>query len=104
MTIKTERKEESAFGEAAVQTYEKKSREYVITGTAKVPYDFGDEETLTAADVNKMIQDRQVKLAEIEKRFNERQASTKATNGVNFDATATTKTVQSSIPSGEFKF
>ena len=104
MTIKTERKEESAFGEAAVQTYEKKSREYVITGTAKVPYDFGDEETLTAADVNKMIQDRQVKLAEIEKRFNERQASAKATNGVNFDATATTKTVQSSIPSGEFKF
>ena len=104
MTIKTERKEESAFGEAAVQTYERKSREYVITGTAKVPYDFGDEETLTAADVNKMIQDRQVKLAEIEKRFNERQASAKATNGVNFDATATTKTGQSSIPSGEFKF
>lgn len=104
MTIKTEKKEESAFGEAAVQTYERKSREYVITGTAKVPYDFGDEETLTAADVNKMIQDRQVKLAEIEKRFSERQTSAKATNGVNFGATATTATVQSAIPSGKFKF
>ena len=104
MTIKTEKKEESAFGEAAVQTYERKSREYVITGTAKVPYDFGDEETLTAADVNKMIQDRQVKLAEIEKRFNERQTSAKATNGVNFGATTATTTVQSAIPSGKFKF
>ena len=79
MTIKTERKEESAFGEAAVQTYERKSREYVVTGTAKVPYDFGDEEILTAADVSKMMQDRQVALAEVEKRFNERQSAGKTT-------------------------
>ena len=79
MTIKTERKEESAFGEAAVQTYERKSREYVVTGTAKVPYDFGDEEILTAADVSKMMQDRQVALAEVEKRFNERQSVGKTT-------------------------
>ena len=79
MTIKTERKEESAFGEAAVQTYERKSREYVVTGTAKVPYDFGDEEVLTAADVSKMMQDRQVALAEVEKRFNERQSAGKTT-------------------------
>ena len=33
---------------------------------------FGDEEVLTVADVNKMTQDRQIILAEIEKRFNER--------------------------------
>ena len=103
MTIKTEKKEESAFGEAAVQTYERKSREYVITGTAKVPYDFGDEEVLTAADVSKMVQDRQIKLAEVEKRFNERQ-TTKATNGVNFDVTAATKAAQSNVSVGDFKF
>lgn len=103
MTIKTEKKEESAFGEAAVQTYERKSREYVITGTAKVPYDFGDEEVLTAADVSKMVQDRQIKLAEVEKRFNERQ-TTKATNGVNFDVTAATKAAQNNVSVGEFKF
>jgi len=82
MTIKTERKEESAFGEAAVQTYERKSREYVVTGTAKVPYDFGDEEVLTAADVSKMMQDRQVALAEVEKRFNERQSAGKTAPAV----------------------
>lgn len=102
MTIKTERTEESAFGEAAVQIYERKSREYVITGTAKVPYDFGDEEVLTAADVNKMTQNRQVMLAEVEKRHNERQAN-KATGGVNFNAVAAKKATQA-VPEGGFVF
>ena len=98
MTIKTERKEESAFGEAAVQTYERKSREYVITGTAKVPYDFGDEKVLTESDVNKMVQDRQVMLAEVEKRHAERQA-TKASGGV-VNSTATAQ----AVPEGGFVF
>lgn len=102
MTIKTERKEESAFGEAAVQTYERKSREYVITGTAKVPYDFGDEEVLTVADVNKMTQDRQVMLAEVEKRHNERQLN-KVAGGVSFNAAAATKATQT-VPEGGFVF
>lgn len=95
MTIKVERTEESAFGEAAVQTYERKSREYLITGTAKVPYDFGSEDVLTASDVNKMVQNRQVMLAEIEKRYNERQA-TKAAGGTTFQGTA--------VPKGNFVF
>lgn len=64
--------EESAFGEAAVQTYDKKVREYVITGTAKVIYDFGDEEVLTAEDVKEMSQARQTVLAEVQKRFDEK--------------------------------
>lgn len=102
MTIKTERTEESAFGEAAVQTYERKSREYVITGTAKVPYDFGDESVLTVADVNKMTQDRQIMLAEIEKRHNERQIAKAATEN-SFNTNTVTKTDQS-IPVGDFKF
>jgi hypothetical protein len=97
MTIRIERKEESAFGEAAVQTYERKSREYVVTGGAKVPYDFGDEEVLTISDVNKMTQDRQVMLAEIEKRHAERQA-TKAAGGSNFNATT------QAVPEGGFVF
>lgn len=102
MTIKTERTEESAFGEAAVQTYERKSREYVITGTAKIPYDFNDDEVLTEADVNKMAQERQVMLAEIEKRFNERQIN-KATGGVNFNAAVAEKATQE-VPNGKFVF
>lgn len=103
MTVKTERVEESAFGEAAVQTYERKSREYVITGTAKVPYDFGDEQVLTLADVNKMSQDRQTMLAEIEKRYNERQAN--KADGVNFDVAGVTKPAQQApVSIGDFKF
>lgn len=96
MTIRTKKREESAFGEAAVQIYERKSREYVITGTAKVPYDFGDEEVLTAADVSKMAQDRQVMLAEVEKRHNERQAQ--KASGVPFSGGTTT------VPEGGFVF
>ena len=36
-TTKVEKMEESAFGEAAVKTYERKTKEWVITGTAKIP-------------------------------------------------------------------
>lgn len=102
LTVKTERTEESAFGEAAVQTYERKSREYVITGTAKVPYDFGDEEVLTTADVNAMVQKRQEMLAEVEKRYNDRQAKNAAANSVNFDVAAATKKAE--VPVGNFTF
>ena len=98
MTIKTQKVEESAFGEAAVQTSTRKSREYVIIGTAKVPYDFGDEEVLTSADVSKMAQDRQVMLAEIEKRFNDRQ-TTKTTNMNTFGDSSGEE-----IPQGKFVF
>ena len=94
MTIKMTKTEESAFGEAAVQTYERKSREYTITGTSKVPYDFGEEDVLTIEEVNKMIQDRQVKLAEIEERH-EKRNNEKAS--LNF-------TPMQEIPVGDFKF
>lgn len=101
MTIKIERTEESAFGEAAVQTYERKSREYLITGTAKVPYDFGDEEVLTIDDVKRMSQDRQVLLAEVEKRFNDKQSATK----VSFNAPAASNPVSNmKVPAGGFDF
>ena len=97
-TIKTEKKEDSAFGSASVKTSETKSREYLITGSSKVPYDFGDEEVLTAADVTKMSQDRQIMLAEIEKRFNERKAA-KANSGNAFVGGET-----QAIPKGGFVF
>ena len=98
MTIKTTRTEESAFGEAAVQTFERKSREYVITGTSKVPYDFGDEEVLTSEDVNKMIQNRQIKLAEIEKRHNDK-ISAQKNSAINPSSPASQE-----VPAGDFVF
>jgi hypothetical protein len=75
MTDAREIKEESAFGEASVRTVERKTKEWVITGTAKVPYDFGDEEVLTADELTKAMQDREVHLAEVKKRSEEYRAS-----------------------------
>ena len=74
-TIANEVKEESAFGESSVRTYERKIREWVITGTAKVPYEFGDEKVLTADEVTKAIQNREVMLAETKKRSEEYRAN-----------------------------
>ena len=97
LTIKTEKVEPSAFGEAAVQTYERKSREFLVTGAAKVPYDFGDANILTQADVNKMTQARQVLLAEVENRFNEKKME-KTSNESGFEASV------AAIPVGKFVY
>ena len=65
--IANEVKEETAFGEEAVRTFERKIREWIITGTSKVPYDFGDETVLTVAEVQKAMQDRELMLADTKK-------------------------------------
>lgn len=100
-TILNEVKEDSAFGESAVRTYERKIREWVITGTAKVPYEFGDENVLTADEVTKAQQDREVMLAETKKRSEEYRAS-KSTADNAFGATATAPTP--STKAGTFSF
>lgn len=78
-TVKVVRTEESAFGEDSVQTYERKVKKWVITGTNKVPHDFGDEKVLTMEELQKAAQDREVYLADIKKRRDEYQASKTAT-------------------------
>ena len=83
MTSTVEKKEESAFGEAAVHTYEKKTKEWIITGASQVPYDFGDEKVLTQDDLTKAMQDREVMLAEAKKRRDEWQNSKIASNTAN---------------------
>jgi hypothetical protein len=70
-TVKTEISEESAFGEASVRTVERKTKEWCITGTAKIPYDFGDETVLTGEELTKAMQDREVKLATVKKEHDE---------------------------------
>ena len=94
-------KEETALGEEAVRTFERKIREWVITGTQKVPYDFGDESILTQAEVTKAAQDRQVMLADVKKRKDEYQAQRAA--GQNATATTNTTTTQAK-PSTTFNF
>lgn len=99
-SISNEVKEETAFGEEAVRTYERKIREWIITGTAKVAYDFGDETVLTAAEVQKAMQDRELMLADTKKRSDEYKAQRAA--GTAPVSTPTTNTVVAN--KGTFNF
>ena len=92
-SLSKEVKEETAFGEEAVRTFERKVKEWVITGGAKVPYDFGDETVLTAAELTKAAQDRQLRLADVKKRRDEYQAQKAATSVTSTPQSASTVTV-----------
>ena len=82
LTKTTTVEEETAFGEAAVRTYERKVKEWEITGTPKViSYDFGGED-LTAEELTKAMQDRELKLADIKKRSDEYKAQKASNNTV----------------------
>lgn len=76
-TIKTEVKSETAFGEALVKTIEKNNKEYLITGTDPEPSVFDDENTITAAELTKAMQDREVYLADVKRKNDEYQESKK---------------------------
>lgn len=93
-------KEESAFGESSVRTYEKKTKEWIVTGAQTVPYDFGDESVLTADELKKAMQDRETKLAEIKTRSEEYKAQKAAQPSV---VTVTT-TTSTTVPAGDFNF
>lgn len=74
-TTHVEKTEESAFGEASVTTYERKVKEWVLTGAAREAYEYGDEKVLTGEEVKKALQDREVLLADTKKRTDEYRAS-----------------------------
>lgn len=66
--VKTSKVEESAFGEDKVVEYTNTRKKYVITGTNKEPYMFGDENVLTVQEVQTALANRNVKLAEAKAR------------------------------------
>lgn len=91
-SISNEVKEDTAFGEEAVRTFERKIKEWIITGTSKVPYEFGDETILTTAEVQKAMQDRELMLADTKKRSEEYKAQKAAGTTANVSATTVTAT------------
>ena len=91
-TLTNEKKEETAFGEESVRTFERKVKEWVITGGAKVPYDMDDETVITKAEITKAAQDRELKLADIKKNRDEYQAQKAAAPTINTTVVASTKT------------
>lgn len=83
-TIDTQVLEESAFGAPAVKTSSRKLREWVVSGAARTPYDFGDETVLTADEVKKAMAARETALADMKKRNEEYQASKNAAPAAGF--------------------
>lgn len=79
-TVKIEKYEESAFGEAAVSIRERKVKEWIVDSAATSPYDYGEEKVLTEAEVVKAMQDRQVHLADVKTRTDEYRANKTTSN------------------------
>ena len=66
---------ESAFGEDEVREVKNTRRDFVITGASKEPYMWDDESTITVAELNEVIQKREIDLAAMKKRQDEYKAS-----------------------------
>ena len=79
-TIKTQTVIENAFDEDEVRETTRTTREFCITGASKVPYEWDDENTMTAAEMSQAMSDRELALATIKKRQEEYQASKQASS------------------------
>ena len=76
LTVVTPKEEESAFGEPVIKEYERKVKEWVITGAAKEPYEIDDDKNgITMEEIKQAMADREVYLAGVKKRQDEYQAS-----------------------------
>lgn len=70
-TIIKEIKEESAFGGTSIREVPSSDKDYVITGAKPIPYEWDDENTITAAELKKALEEREVYLATVKSRFDE---------------------------------
>ena len=78
LTTKTTTTQETAFGKPVVHTYEKKTKDWTITSAARAPYEYGED--ITAEEITKALQDREIKLAEDKKRNEEWRAKRNTAN------------------------
>lgn len=84
--------EESAFGGQKVTETPRSNRDFVITGASSEPYVWDDEGTMTQAEYEQGLADRELALADIKKRqddYNATKAQTQApaaaSNGTGFN-------------------
>ena len=73
--IKTQKVEESAFGDPIVKEYASTRKDWVVTWAASEPYAWDDESTITTAELTKAMSDRETYLATIKQRQEEYKAS-----------------------------
>ena len=95
-TIVNTVEEAAAFGGARVKTYDRKIKEWIITGASNEPYEIGDENTITLDELKVAEQNREIALADVKKRQDEYQAS-KNGNAFNNATSGTTAATGSFI-------
>ncbi len=105
-TVTTVKEEETAFGEAAVASTSRSRKEWVITGSAKVPYEFGETGVLTVNELTTATQNREVYLADVKKRADEYRASraASATQAFSSGAAMNLPGVDTTVAKGNFNF
>jgi hypothetical protein len=67
--------EESAFGAPSVKEIRSSYKDFIVTGVNPTPYEWDLEETMTNADLQKAVAEREVYLATLKKRREEYKAS-----------------------------
>ena len=87
-TLRTKTVNESAFGEDEVVITETSTRDFVVTGCRKNPYLFGDENTLTETELQGLMSDRELYLADMKAKYVEYMKAKKSSNSVSTIATA----------------
>lgn len=103
-TVVIEKTIESAFGGPQVDISERHSREFVITWAKPLPYIYGDETTVTDADLEKAFQDRNVYLEDVKTRAKEYYASKGNSAASAFDNSMPAPVAGGPIPQGQFNF
>ena len=93
-TIEQKIEEEGAFGTVSVRTVTRNTKEWLIDWARPTEYDFGADDVLTKEELTKAMQDREVYLAGVKKRYDDYQATKKS--GVS--------TSPASVPGGDFNF
>lgn len=89
---------ESAFGEPSIREVKSTRKDFIITGAAKEPYIWDDDDTITVAEFTKAIQDRETYLATLKQRSDEYKAK-KASGAISQASTPT-----NAVKPGEFNF
>lgn len=80
--------EESAFGEASVREVPNSRKEWIVTWAQSAPYDWDDENTITAKELTEAMTARETYLATVKQRADEYKAQ-KAAGGPSAIPTAT---------------
>jgi hypothetical protein len=77
-TVVRKIEEESAFGEAMVREVKSTNRDWVVTWAKPDVYDWDSDDTITAEEFKKCIEERNMHLAELKQQFESRKSSSNA--------------------------